>query len=139
MAGVLVAGFFTDRVDRGKLLAGVYAMRAGTLFLLPTLTSPSSLFVFAALFGLADFASVPPTTSLTRSVCVLGGWGFALGLIAAAHQAGSALGAWLGGWLFERTGSYDLSFKSSAFALLVAAWLSYRLRDRRLEPQPALA
>jgi MFS family permease len=136
VAGVLVAGFLTDRIDRGKLLAATYTARAASLFVLPALTSAGPIFVFAAFFGLADYATVPPTTSLTRSVCKEGGWGFALGLIGASHQVGSALGAWLGGWLFTRTGSYDYSFSSAAVALLVAAALSYLLRERGQTPVP---
>jgi predicted MFS family arabinose efflux permease len=136
VVGVLVAGFLTDRVDRGKLLAATYTARAASLFVLPALTSAGPIFVFAAFFGLADYATVPPTTSLTRSVCKQGGWGFALGLIGASHQVGSALGAWLGGWLFTRTGSYDYSFSSAAAALLVAAGLSYLLRKRDHTPVP---
>jgi predicted MFS family arabinose efflux permease len=143
VVGVLIAGVLTDRVDRGKLLAATYTARAASLFVLPALTSAGPIFVFAAFFGLADFATVPPTTSLTRSVCKTGGWGFALGLIGASHQVGSALGAWLGGWLYTRTGTYDYSFSSAAVALLVAAALSYLLRDRGnapvLEPLPASA
>lgn len=141
VVGVLVAGFLTDRVDRGKLLAATYTARAASLFVLPALSSAGSIFAFAAFFGLADYATVPPTTSLTRSVCATRGWGFALGLIGASHQVGSALGAWLGGWLFTRTGSYDTSFSSAAVALLVAAVLSYLLRERGRtslpEPVPA--
>jgi MFS family permease len=136
VVGVLVAGFLTDRIDRGKLLAATYTARAASLFVLPALTSAGPIFVFAAFFGLADYATVPPTTSLTRSVCKEGGWGFALGLIGASHQVGSALGAWLGGWLFTRTGSYDYSFSSAAVALLVAAGLSYLLRERGHTPVP---
>lgn len=128
VAGVLVSGALTDRLDRGKMLAFTYAARGGILLLLPALTSSSALFVFAALFGLADFATVPPTTSLTRSVCRAGGWGFALSLISAAHQAGSALGAWAGGWFYTQTGSYGLSFTTGAAALAVGAVLSWLVR-----------
>lgn len=127
--GVLVSGVLTDRVDRGKMLAFTYVARAAILLLLPALTSSPALFVFAAFFGLADFATVPPTTSLTRSVCVAGGWGFALSLISAAHQVGSALGAWAGGWFYTQTGSYDLSFSTGAAALLVGAGLSWFVRS----------
>ncbi len=130
VAGVLVAGFLTDKVDRGRLLTWIYLMRAATLFALPSITTPGSLFLFAGLFGIADFASVPPTTSLARDVCRTGGWGFALGLIGAAHQGGAALGAWFGGFAYERLGSYDAMFVSAAVALLGAAGLSYALRER---------
>ena len=138
MAGVLLAGLVTDRVDRGRLLALVYAARAVSLLLLPLLTSPRGVFVFAVLFGLADFATVPPTTSLTRSLFESGGWAVALGLISGAHQAGSALGAFLGGWLHDVTGTYAWSFASAAAALVVASALSYALREPvRLRPATA--
>ena len=66
--GVLLAGALTDRVDRGKMLGLIYLMRAGTLLILPFVGDATGLFVFGALFGIADFATVPPTTSLTQSV-----------------------------------------------------------------------
>jgi len=84
--------------------------------------------VFGALFGIADFATVPPTTSLTRTVFNTGGWAVAIGLISAAHQVGSALGAWLPGIIFERTGSYTIAFVSGAMTLIVASFLSFLLR-----------
>jgi predicted MFS family arabinose efflux permease len=129
VGGVLLAGALTDRLDRGKMLAAIYVMRAGTLLILPFVTSASGLFVFGALFGIADFSTVPPTTSLTQTVFRSGGWAVAIGLISASHQVGSALGAWLTGVLFERTGSYSMAFVSGSVALLVAGYLSYRLRE----------
>lgn len=131
VAGVLVAGGLTDRVNRGRLLAGIYAARAGVLLLLPVLTTPTLLFVFAALFGLADFATVPPTTALSRQVFRAGGWALALGLISAAHQVGSALGAFAGGWLFDRTGGYGVAIATAAGALVLASVVSLRLSGER--------
>jgi predicted MFS family arabinose efflux permease len=122
------------------MLAGIYAARAGTLVLLPFVSSPEGLFLFAVAFGLADFATVPPTTSLTRSLFRAGGWALALGLIGGAHQAGAALGAFLGGWLYDQTGTYTYSFVSAAVTLVVAAGLSFALREpARLRPAPATA
>ena len=129
VAGVLVAGVFTDRVDRGKLLASIYIMRAGTLLILVFINDATGLFIFGALFGIADFSTVPPTTSLTQTVFRTGGWAVAIGIISAAHQIGSALGAWLPGVIFERTQSYNLAWISGAITLVVAAYLSYLLRE----------
>ncbi len=72
---------------------------------------------------------MPPTTSLTRTLFREGGWALALGVISAAHQAGSALGAYLGGWLFDATGRYVYALVSAAAALLVAALLSALTRE----------
>lgn len=129
--GVLLAGGFTDRVDRGKMLAGIYAMRAATLLILPFVTDAAGLFVFGVLFGVADFSTVPPTTSLTQTVFRSGGWAVAIGVISASHQVGSALGAWLPGLMFERTGSYTVAWVSGAVSLVAAAYLSYRLKDQK--------
>ncbi len=129
--GVLIAGALTDRVDRGRMLAVVYAARGVSLLFLPFVTTPAGLFAFAVVFGLADFATVPPTTSLTRSLFRSGGWALALGLVFGAHQAGAALGAWLGGWLQDLTGTYHLSLLSAAVTLALASLLSYALREPR--------
>jgi predicted MFS family arabinose efflux permease len=129
VTGVLIAGAFTDRFDRGVMLAAIYSARAATLLALPFLTSPEGMFLFAAAFGLADFATVPPTTSLTRSIFRAGGWALAIGTIGGSHQAGSALGAFLGGWLYDLTGTYTYSFVSAAVTLFIAAGLSYGLRE----------
>jgi predicted MFS family arabinose efflux permease len=130
VTGVLIAGALTDSVDRGRMLALIYAARGVSLVALPFLTSTEGLFIFAVAFGLADFATVPPTTSLARTIFRSGGWAIALGLIGGSHQAGSALGAFLGGWLYDQTGTYTWSFISAAVTLVVAAGLSYGLRER---------
>lgn len=128
--GVLLAGWLTDRVDRGRMLALTYAFRAGLLLCLPFLTSPAGLFLFAALFGLADFSTVPPTTSLTRTTFSQARWALAIGVISGGHQLGSALGAYSGGLFFDLTGSYFYPFLLGAIGLLLAALLSFGLRDQ---------
>lgn len=131
VTGVLIAGALTDRVNRAHLLATIYFARMVALLMLPVFTTPTLLFVFAAVFGLADFASVPPTTALTRRAFRAGGWTVALGMISAAHQVGSALGAYAGGWLFDRTGGYTIAFVSAAVAIGAAGAISLRLHDVR--------
>ena len=137
ITGVLIAGAFTDRIDRGKLLAAIYVMRAGTLLILPFVTGATGLFAFGVLFGVADFSTAPPTTSLTQTVFRSGGWAVAIGVISAAHQVGSALGAWLPGVIVESTGSYTLAWVSGAVTLIGAAYLSYQLKES--DSQPAMA
>ncbi len=134
IAGVLIAGALTDRINRGSMLGWIYILRAGTLLMLPFITNPMGLFVFGALFGVADYSTVPPTTSLTRTVFKTGGWAVAIGVISAAHQMGSALGAWLPGIVFEYFGSYSAAFVSGAISLVLAAVLSFMLRNTRSEP-----
>lgn len=141
VGGVLVAGVLTDRFDRGRMLAVLYISRALVLLALPVLTSPGGLLLFGALFGIVDFATVPPTTALTRALFGPGRWALVLGTISAGHQIGSAVGAWLGGALFDLTGSYRASFLSAAMLLLIAGFLSWQLVDvpaRLPRPSPPL-
>lgn len=133
--GVLVGGSITDRVDRGKMLAAIYLSRGAILLSLPYLTNPTGIFLFAALFGLADFVTVPPTTSLARSTFPTG-WALPLGILGAAHELGSAAGASLGGWSHDLTGSYQTILVTSSLLLLVATALSWQTRTRR-RPAPA--
>ena len=70
--------------------------------------SPAAAIAFGALSGLLWLSSVPPTSGLvalmfgTRWLAMLYGFAFF------SHQVGGFLGVWLGGILFERTGSYDV-------------------------------
>jgi MFS family permease len=141
VCGVMLAGILTDRVDRGLLLAGIYGMRGLTLLALPLLSSPGELLVFAMVFGLADYATVPPTTSLARSSFAPGTWALALSIISASHGVGASIGAIAGGWLFDITGGYGAFFVSAAFALAAASFMSLSLRHTRAPgapvPQPA--
>ncbi len=144
VAGVLLSGWLVDRVHRPRLLACLYGMRALTLVFLPFAGSVPSLVVFAIVFGIVDFATVPPTAALARDYFARGGFGFALGLIGAAHQLGSALGAWLPGVVHDATGGYDPAFVSAAVLAVVASALSLGLGERRPvlprgEPEPAAA
>lgn len=134
VVGVLAAGALTDRYNRARLLAILYIVRAGTLLVLPLVTEPAGLFVFAAVYGVGTFATFPPVTALTRQVFHAGGWTVALGVISAAHQAGSALGAFLGGWMFDLTGGYTAAFVTAAVALLIGGAMSLRLGNRLREP-----
>jgi len=138
LVGVLTAGVLTDRVDPARLLAAIYFARALTLLALPALTTPRTLVPFAVFYGLADFASVPPTTELLRRTFRRGGWGLAFGVASAAHQAGSAIGAIAGGWLYDVTGGYTTFFLAAAVALLTASAVSLTVRGSR-PLQPATA
>ena len=76
--------------------------------------------MFAVVFGLADFSTVPPTTALARTAFPDGGWAIVLGLIGFAHQVGSALGGAIGGGVYDATGGYGAFFVGAA-ATCVAA------------------
>ena len=106
--GTYVAGTLGQKLARRKILAFIYLSRsvAIALFLWAPL-SPLSVYVFAGVIGLLWLSTVPPTNAIIAQIfgvahlSMLGGFAFF------SHQIGSFMGVWLGGYLYDRTGSYD--------------------------------
>ena len=137
LAGILLAGWLADRMDRVLLLAGIYLLRALTFIMLLAISDNTTmLFAFAGLYGLFDYATAPVTASLVASHLGLRVMGFAMGLIAMAHQLGAAAGAIGGGVLFDATRSYNGLWILSLALAVVAAVLSIVIRR---QPLPAAA
>jgi MFS family permease len=137
LAGLVLAGWLADRMNRAALLAAIYALRAVTFVMLLGITdNPAMLFAFAGLFGLFDYASAPVIASLVASHLGLRVMGFAMGLIAMGHQLGAAAGAIGGGVVFDLYNSYAGLWMLSLVLAAVAALLSVAIRDQRA-PVPA--
>jgi len=99
--------------------------RSGRLPLLGSLpgTSIEMLFVFAVLFGAVDYSTVPVTASLVARHVGIKMMGLAMGLISAGHAIGGAMGAFLGGYIFIATATYDLVWLGSIWLAVVAGLL----------------
>jgi sugar phosphate permease len=121
VTGILASGPLADRVDNRLLLAALYGTRAVSFVVLALLVSGPALVGFAMLFGLVDFAVVAPTQSLAARYVEPRTVGLAFGCLNAVHQLGSAVGAWLPGVAFDRTGSYDQVLVVSMVVLAAAA------------------
>lgn len=133
--GTIASGWLSDQVSKKNLLAFIYALRGMTLLFLTTVRDPVSLFIFGAFFGLADFSTIAPTTSLTADYFSARSLGFFFGLVSLSHQLGSALGAYLPGLVHDLTGTYGPSFLGAAVALGVASLMSYLLPETAHRPQ----
>jgi MFS family permease len=131
MAGMILAGWLTDRMNRPLLLGAIYILRALTFILLVKVgASLEALFIFAALFGAVDYATVPVTASLVASHLGLRVMGLAMGMISAGHAIGGAIGAFLGGYLFDLYARYDWVWFSSLALALLAGVIVFLLSDR---------
>lgn len=149
VTGILASGPLSDRVDNRLLLAGLYATRGLSLLALFLTAGPVALVAFALLFGLVDFSTVAPTQWLASRYVDPRTVGLAFGCLSAAHQVGSALGAWLPGLAYDASGSYDSTLVAATVVLALASVTCLVLpRPRRLgppviaaappEPQPVL-
>ncbi|NOG72224.1 MFS transporter [Roseicella sp. DB1501] len=140
IAGALGAGELSTRWRRRELLVAIYASRAVvmTIFFFAEKTTVSVL-AFSAVMGLLWLSTVPPTVALcarnfgTRWLATI------FGLIFLGHQIGGFTGAWLGGVVFDRTGSYDLMWVICILAAAFAALVHLPVRDPAPQPRPALA
>lgn len=143
LAGMVLAGWLSDRVNRPLLLAAIYFGRAlAFVLLLFIVRDIALLFVFAVAFGLFDYATVPVTAALAARHLGVGTLGLAMGVIAAGHQIGGALGAFLGGYLFDAFAKYDGVWFASIAIAAVAGFLALAIRPAgqdRGRPAPALS
>jgi sugar phosphate permease len=121
VSGILASGPLADRVDNRLLLAALYGTRGLSFVVLALLVSGPALVGFAMLFGLVDFSVVAPTQSLAARYVEPRTVGLAFGCLNAVHQLGSAVGAWVPGLVFDRTGSYDDVLVVSVVVLAAAA------------------
>ena len=136
--GTYAAGALGQRVPKNLILSAIYLLRTVVIagFLLAPLT-PASVYVFASLMGLLWLSTVPPTNAIVaqmfgvRYMSTLSGFAFL------SHQMGSFLGAWLGGRLYDMTGTYNVVWGITIALGVAAALLNWPVREAAvLRPQP---
>ncbi|MEM6431837.1 MAG: MFS transporter [Deinococcota bacterium] len=131
ITGTLLAGVVADRWNNAHMLGWLYLGRALTIVLLVFTRNPLMLIVFAALFGLVDFATLAPTQLLATKRFQYGNTGMILGYLFMVHQLGSALGAFVPGLLYDLTGSYLSSLSGATTLLAIASVLSFALTNTK--------
>jgi len=109
VAGTYMAGVLGARLSKTRILAFIYLARAVAiaLFLWAPLT-PWSVYLFSAVIGMLWLSTVPPTNAVVAQIFGVAHLSMLSGFIFLSHQIGSFLGVWLGGYLYDRTGSYDV-------------------------------
>ncbi|MFU1720474.1 MFS transporter [Bacillus velezensis] len=127
--GIIISGIAADRWSSKKMLILLYVIRALSICILLYSHHPVILLIFATLFGLVDFATVAPTQMLATQYFKQYSVGFILGWLFLSHQIGSALGAYVPGFLYNEMGNYDLSFYFSIIILLGAAIFTFLLPE----------
>ncbi len=122
--GTYIAGSLGQRLARRKILAAIYLGRAiATAIFVLVPISPASVYVFSAVIGFLWLSTVPPTNAIIAGIFGVSHLSMLSGFVFLSHQVGSFLGVWLGGFLYDRTGSYDvvwwLSIALGVFAALI--------------------
>jgi MFS family permease len=139
IVGSLAAGYLSGRVPMRYLLSIIYFGRALAIVALITLPASTTVtLIYGAITGLLWLSTVPPTSGLvavmfgTRWLTMLFGFAFF------SHQVGGFLGVWLGGLLFESTGSYSLVWWLSVFFGIASALINLPIVEKPVA-RPAAA
>ena len=135
--GAFSSGILGTKGPKAKLLTGLYLGRAAaiTFFMLAPRSTATTL-VFAAVMGLLWLSTVPLTSGLVAQIFGLQHMGTLFGIVFFSHQLGSFLGAWLGGFLFDQTGSYDIVWWIAVALGGLAALLHWPVDDTPIERDP---
>lgn len=138
--GTYLCGFLGGRYAKKHLLSGVYLLRGLAILAFVALPiSPGSAYLFAAFMGLLWLGTVPLTNGLIGQIFGLQYVSTLFGFVFLSHQVGSFLGVWLGGLLFDRTGSYAIVWVLSIGLSMLAAVVNYPIDDREIVRRPFAA
>src|SRR3954453_1825543 len=132
--GAISAGLLGGRLPKRYLLSAIYFLRAVAFaaFVLAPM-SPASAMIFGSVMGILWLSTVPLTSALvglmfgTRFMATL------FGFVFFSHQVGAFIGVWLGGYLYERTGSYDVVWWLAVGLGIFAALVNLPIRERPVE------
>lgn len=132
MGGMILAGYLADKVNRPLLLGAIYFFRGLSFLILMNITgNPEMLFLFAIMFGVFDYSTMPVLASIVSTHIGVRMMGLTLGLLFAGHSAGGAAGALMGGYFFDTFNSYEWVWIASIALALLAAVFSWMIRETR--------
>ena len=139
--GTYIAGSLGQKMAKRKILAFIYLARAVAIavFLVVPL-SPLSVYVFASVMGLLWLSTVPPTNATVAQIFGVAHLSMLGGFVFFSHQIGSFMGVWLGGYLYDRTGSYDVVWYIAIALGIFAALVNLPVKEAAIQrgaPQAA--
>lgn len=139
IAGTYYAGLWGGRHRKPMLLSWIYLGRAVVIsaFVLLPVTSTTA-YIFGVLMGLFWLSTVPLTNGTVAAIWGVKHLSMLGGIVFFAHQLGSFVGVWMGGWLYDRTDSYDVAWGVAIVLSLIAAGINWPITERTIaQREPA--
>ncbi|MFM2448199.1 MAG: hypothetical protein RIS44_649 [Pseudomonadota bacterium] len=138
VVGTYLSGTLGQRLPKRLILSTIYALRsvAIVLFLWLPLT-PWSVYIFSAVMGVLWLSTVPPTNAIVAQVFGVQYLSMLGGFVFLSHQVGSFMGVWLGGKLYDNTGSYDIVWWIAIGLGVFAALVNLPLKESAIVRLPA--
>ena len=132
--GAYVFGTAGDRYRKKNLLTFIYSSRALVMMLMLVLPiTDNTALIFGAILGVLWLATVPLTSGIVAQIFGTQYFSMLYGIVFMSHQFGAFSGAWLGGYIYDIAGSYDLMWVVSAALGLAAAALHWPINDKPLD------
>ena len=131
IVGSLLSGWLGSRLPKQMLLASIYFLRAiaiAAFLLVPV--SEVTAYAFAAMMGLLWLSTVPLTAGLVTLFFGPRYMGMLYGIAFLSHQIGSFVGVWLGGYVYDLTGAYDLVWYLGILLGLASAAVHFPINER---------
>ena len=139
IVGSIASGYIANLMPKRYLLSAIYFGRSLAIFafiLLPP--SPAATLIFGGVIGLLWLSTIPPTSALVAIMFGNRWLTMLLGLAFFSHQVGGFLGVWLGGVLFEASGSYDVIWWGTIILGIASAVINLPIVEKPV-PRPAPA
>lgn len=132
--GTYAAGSLGQRMAKKNILVFIYFARAVVIsvFIAVPLT-PMSVYIFASLMGLLWLSTVPVTNAAVAQIFGVAHLSMLSGFVFFSHQIGSFLGVWLGGLLYDRTGSYDIVWYLTIALGIFAGLINLPVREAPIQ------
>lgn len=128
--GTYAAGEIGQRWPKRYLLSAIYGLRSlAIVWFISMPLTPMSVYAFSAAMGLLWLSTVPPTNAVVAQIFGVQYLSMLGGFVFLSHQIGSFIGAWLGGKLFDASGSYDLVWWIAVALGIFAALVNLPVRE----------
>ena len=137
--GTYGAGVLGQRIPKRYILSTIYALRSVTIVaFLSVPVTPWSVYLFAAAMGVLWLSTVPPTNATVAQIFGVQYLSMLGGFVFLSHQVGSFMGVWLGGKLYDMTGSYNVVWWISVGLGIFAALINLPVRESAIA-RPSMA
>jgi len=129
--GAYISGSISHRLSKRYLLCFIYLGRsvAISLFMLIPF-SLTTVVIFSGVMGFLWLATIPPTSGLVAIMFGTRYMAFLYGIVFLGHQLGSFSGVWLGGWLYDHRGSYDMVWWLGVALGIFAALVHWPIKEQ---------
>lgn len=141
IVGSIASGYMANAMPKRFLLSAIYFSRSVAILVFIMLPpSPAATLAFGAVIGILWLSTIPPTSALVNLMFGTRWLTMLLGVAFFSHQLGGFLGVWLGGVLYEATGSYDVIWWGSIALGVASALINLPIVEKPVSrPVPAAA